>query len=494
MVPQLLGISSSSAEIWIYILASILLRLCVSLGPYSGKGKSPMYGDYEAQRHWQEITFNLPIQDWYTNSSLNDLQYWGLDYPPLTAYHSYVCGWLASKIDMDWVKLGDSRGIESNQHKLFMRITVLVADFIIFYTAVFAISRICKRDDKTTNNGRALLLLGVFYPGLVLIDHGHFQYNCISLGFMLWMVFCFERDSDVLGSVAFCLALNYKQMELYHALPVFFFLLGKALSRPWDKCILKLAQLGITVILSFVILWLPFLSSFESITQVVGRLFPFNRGLFEDKVANVWCSISPVIKIKKLFDQTNILRLCSCSTLLLSLPSCLHLMFHPNVKALKLSLVNVSLMFFLFSYQVHEKSILISAVSAILICEKLSPYLVVWFLHMTTFSMSPLLTKDGLMMQQYTSSVLFLFITMLCFWHHNHVRLNKQGKFHNVAHGLYWMSIICTYLLGIISILTKPPEKYPDIFPVLISIFSCAAFLLSAACFHVYQFVPNFLT
>lgn len=24
-----------------------------------------MYGDYEAQRHWQEITVNLPIQQWY---------------------------------------------------------------------------------------------------------------------------------------------------------------------------------------------------------------------------------------------------------------------------------------------------------------------------------------------------------------------------------------------------------------------------------------------
>ncbi|KAB1268334.1 Dolichyl pyrophosphate Man9GlcNAc2 alpha-1; 3-glucosyltransferase, partial [Camelus dromedarius] len=57
-------------------------------------GKPPMFGDYEAQRHWQEITFNLPIKQWYFNSSDNNLQYWGLDYPPLTAYHSLLCAYV----------------------------------------------------------------------------------------------------------------------------------------------------------------------------------------------------------------------------------------------------------------------------------------------------------------------------------------------------------------------------------------------------------------
>jgi alpha-1,3-glucosyltransferase len=82
----------------ILISFSILLRWSVSLYPYSG-GHGPirvredgvkMYGDYEAQRHWMEITINLPIQDWYRSTKDNDLLYWGLDYPPLTAYHRYI--------------------------------------------------------------------------------------------------------------------------------------------------------------------------------------------------------------------------------------------------------------------------------------------------------------------------------------------------------------------------------------------------------------------
>jgi alpha-1,3-glucosyltransferase len=47
-----------------------------------------MYGDYEAQRHWMELTMHRPIREWYTY----DVQYWGLDYPPLTAYVSWACG------------------------------------------------------------------------------------------------------------------------------------------------------------------------------------------------------------------------------------------------------------------------------------------------------------------------------------------------------------------------------------------------------------------
>ena len=55
---------------------------------YVGQGIAPMYGDFEAQRHWMEITQHLPMKDWY----FYDLNYWGLDYPPLTAFHSWLCG------------------------------------------------------------------------------------------------------------------------------------------------------------------------------------------------------------------------------------------------------------------------------------------------------------------------------------------------------------------------------------------------------------------
>jgi hypothetical protein len=39
-----------------------------------------------------EITWHLPPSAWYRATPENDLQYWGLDYPPLTAYVSWALG------------------------------------------------------------------------------------------------------------------------------------------------------------------------------------------------------------------------------------------------------------------------------------------------------------------------------------------------------------------------------------------------------------------
>ena len=62
----------------------VAMRVGMAQSSYSGKGKPPMFGDYEAQRHWMELTIALPVGDWYRNTTDNDLLYWGLDYPPLT--------------------------------------------------------------------------------------------------------------------------------------------------------------------------------------------------------------------------------------------------------------------------------------------------------------------------------------------------------------------------------------------------------------------------
>lgn len=78
----------------VIILVAIIFRLLVALHSYSGEGVAPIYGDFEAQRHWMEITINLPLRDWYRNTGANDLKYWGLDYPPLSAYWAYLTGYM----------------------------------------------------------------------------------------------------------------------------------------------------------------------------------------------------------------------------------------------------------------------------------------------------------------------------------------------------------------------------------------------------------------
>uniref|UniRef100_A0A669ERE6 Alpha-1,3-glucosyltransferase n=1 Tax=Oreochromis niloticus TaxID=8128 RepID=A0A669ERE6_ORENI len=264
----------------ICVLLAIIARWGVSLNSYSGAGKPPMFGDYEAQRHWQEVTYNLPIQEWYFNTTNNDLNYWGLDYPPLTAYHSWICAYIAKTINPEWVELHKSRGYESTQHKLFMRMTVLVADLLIYIPAV--VLYCLYLTDGSSKKKVSIMFCFLLYPGLILIDYGHFQYNGVSLGFALWGILALGLGWDVLGSMAFSLALNYKQMELYHALPFFCYLLGKCIKTGLiGRGLFLLVRIGVTVLATFALCWLPFLAEPSQAMQVVRRIFPVARGLFE---------------------------------------------------------------------------------------------------------------------------------------------------------------------------------------------------------------------
>ena len=96
----------------------------------------------------------------------------------------------------------------------------------------------------------------------ILVDHGHFQYNGISLGLTMYAVAAVLRDRDVLGSILFACALNHKQMSAYFAPAFFAHLLGKCLSRARNPSARALAaavaRLGAAVVGTFVIVWAPF--------------------------------------------------------------------------------------------------------------------------------------------------------------------------------------------------------------------------------------------
>jgi len=48
------------------VAAPLLVKLCISLRSYSGQGAPPMYGNYETQRHWMELTIHVLPRQWYT--------------------------------------------------------------------------------------------------------------------------------------------------------------------------------------------------------------------------------------------------------------------------------------------------------------------------------------------------------------------------------------------------------------------------------------------
>jgi alpha-1,3-glucosyltransferase len=362
------------------IVASLALKMAVGRWGYSGRGDLPMLGDFEAQRHWMEVTLNLPIGDWYRNTADNNLQYWGLDYPPLTAYVSWAFGFLAQTFYPNLVLLHKSKGYELPGGKFFMRSTVIIADIIVLNLAILcSLQNIAQFHLKSTQkspqmtaiadrlfdkfSSTLLLLLCLIGPSNILIDHGHFQYNGVCIGLALLGSTSILEDRDVIGSIFFCLALNFKQMALYYA-PVFFFaLLRKCLDKAtWQQSVCHLSKIGSTVILSFAALWWPFCvysadseTCTSSLLLVLSRQFPFSRGIFEDKVANLWYSASVAVDFRKYFSIAQMAQMSLILTLVLISPIAFDLMRRKiNPKRMVLALVNCSMAFFLASFQVRR--------------------------------------------------------------------------------------------------------------------------------------------
>jgi len=216
-----------------------------------------MYGDYEAQRHWMEIAYHLPVRQWYKY----DLQYWGLDYPPLTAYVSWLCGYMsvmaplvtsatdrapsANLTNPTWVMLDFSRGIETPTSKVFMRMTVLVLDLLIYIPALLWFINSPLLRFRSLRARQVAFLSVLIQPALLLIDSGHFQYNSVMLGLTLQAFNFFAEGRDSLGAIFFVASLGFKQMALYYSPAVFAYLFGKCLLLGWKAgCVLPPLRTG----------------------------------------------------------------------------------------------------------------------------------------------------------------------------------------------------------------------------------------------------------
>ncbi|KAI0768999.1 ALG6, ALG8 glycosyltransferase family-domain-containing protein [Trametes elegans] len=475
------------------VLASVWVKWAVGLGSYSGQGTPPMYGDYEAQRHWMELTIHLPIRQWYTY----DLQYWGLDYPPLTAYVSWLCGVLGAWIDPSWVALDKSRGIETPGSKVFMRFTVLAFDLLVCVPALVMFARVWQGTRSSRRQELALAIL-LFQPALLLIDSGHFQYNSVMLGLTLLAVDFFAIERDLVGAVFFVLSLGFKQMALYYAPAIGAYLLAKCLYLGPTAGTKLFVRLALVTFASFVVLFLPFLPPFAPLTAIldpVTRIFPFNRGLFEDKVANFWCATNVVLKWRFWATQGVLVKLSAALTALGFLPAVLTLLLSayklhaqsavhadktkpssptPLLPLLPYALLTSSLSFFLFSFQVHEKTILVPLLPMTLLLSGASPSEQTFELGMlmnnvAVFSMWPLLKRDGLGVQ---------YVALLILWNkligYNPFKSNRRSVLQLLSAVVYLACIT----LHVAEVLFSPPARLPDLFPVLNVLVSTPVFAL----------------
>ncbi|KAF8318949.1 ALG6, ALG8 glycosyltransferase [Clavulina sp. PMI_390] len=462
-----------------------------------------MYGDFEAQRHWMELSIHLPPSAWY----FYDLKYWGLDYPPLTAYISWACGYIGHTVNPLWFALESSRGFESSSMKTFMRLSALFTDAAFYFTAIlfYCRSYLTSRSNRSQTLAAITLLL---HPSLILIDHGHFQYNSVMLGLSISSVCLFHIGYDVPAAVAFVLSLGFKQMALYYSPAIFGFCLGKCFFLGLHRGGRLFIRLGVTVIGTFGVLLLPFGAyqfSSSNLRQIVIRMFPFGRGLFEDKVANFWGASNVVFKWRESSLRDNLPIVALIATIAAILPSFCHILYLsytlikepytepsdgaeeksllqpsptvPTSSLLPLALFNSSMAFFLFSFQVHEKSILLPLVPFTLVMsarEDLGPMGVgVWEWGMllnnaAAFSLWPLLKKDAQGLQ---------YVALVLGWNYivGYHPLKIPTSF---VKAVTMIAYLAFTVLHSAEALLNAPQRYPDLFVVLNTLLCSGVFVL----------------
>ena len=360
------------------------------------------------------------------------------------------------------------------------------------------------------------MLLVLLSPSLILIDYGHFQYNCVCIGFTLLGMYYIVVGKDLIGSFFFSMALNFKQMALYYS-PVFFFcLLRKCYCVYRDdqriiKGLFRLGTIGITVIGSFAVLWLPFCLPFVSVDtcmvtlgHIVTRLFPFHRGIFEDKVANLWYAFSVVFDYRYVLPVETIIKLALALTLLFISPVAIDLLRKPlSMERGLLALTNSALAFFLASYQVHEKSLLLALIPAALL-SKDEPMIIAWFQILGAFSMYPLLLRDGLTIPYMATIVLYIIVANICYnWSTDSLvgitvtaATSKRRKLPG-GQSLLWLHVKkCVVTLSGLGMVVLhvgyafmiPPSNLPDLFPALFALYSSCNLVFLYTYFVMWQY------
>jgi alpha-1,3-glucosyltransferase len=360
------------------------------------------------------------------------------------------------------------------------------------------------------------LILALAQPALILMDHGHFQYNSVSLGFALWGLYFMTKENFsncIVGSVFFCMALNFKQMTLYYAPAIFAYLLGRCFAEEGTKLVPRFGGLGVTVIATFILLWWPFvyyppshdteITASERLLHVLHRMFPFQRGLFEGKVSNLWCALSTKpISIRQRLPESIQPMVALGMTLLLIMPACYKLFVvgqrrsarsgparEQDWKFLLWGSASTGLAFFLASFQVHEKSILMAlAPISLLVWEDAT--FCHWFSVVATWTLWPLIRVDRLEVAY--GCILTIFGTIVWLFESSNGDTPPSAScfdYLTITKAIVPLSSLLMLALHLLEVFVTPPASLPDLFPVLWSIGGCGMFCIAwlVTCWHLYS-------
>ena len=244
--------------------------------------------DFEVHRNWLAITHSLPVKQWYYESTSE----WTLDYPPAFAGFEWLLSQPASLIDSAMLRVQNLE-YDSWATVAFQRSTVILTELLL----VFALSQYTKTSPSATRRQAHVVALSILLsPGLLIIDHIHFQYNGFLYGILILSITLARKESTMLYSgILFALLLCMKHIYLYLA-PAYFVYLLRVFCLKRDNVFrpqfANIAMLGSSLAVVFGAVFWTFYE-WGQLEQLKTRLFPFSRGLCHAYWApNIWALYS----------------------------------------------------------------------------------------------------------------------------------------------------------------------------------------------------------
>lgn len=355
--------------------------------------------DFEVHRNWLAITHSLPLWEWYYEKTSE----WTLDYPPFFAYFEWILSQVGKLADPAMLHVYNLEH-DSWQTVYFQRLTVIISELVLVYALQMFVDSSHGTSKRAAQAAAISILLS---PGLLIIDHIHFQYNGAMYGILIASLVLARRKSTLLASgLLFAALLCMKHIYLYLAPAYFVYLLRVYCLSP--KSIFRIRflnclKLGGGIAAIFGAAFGPFALKGQ-IPQVMSRLFPFARGLCHAYWApNVWAMYSFLDRLlillapriglpinadalhsvtRGLVGDTNFAvlpditpRLCFLLTLFFQTIPLIKLFMRPTWDNFIGSVTLCGYASFLFGWHVHEKAILLVIIPFSLIALKDRRYL-----------------------------------------------------------------------------------------------------------------------
>lgn len=468
--------------------------------------------DFDVHRNWLAVTHNLPLSEWYFDD-VNGTTVHTLDYPPMFAYFESLLSNnpLTAKIIPDGDRcldlLPDSDNTPSEDCIVFHRSTVIVSDLVFWIGAYIA----CRAmySGKPLHLSTISFMLIVWNPGLLWLDHIHFQYNGMLLGLLLgslgllmhgnnvgegnrWYHFC-----HLGGAALYATLLNFKHLYLTLAPLYFCYLLMSYCQKDGHGFQLyNFAALASVTAFCLVAPWIPFLLQHDpkgQLLQIIARLFPFGRGLVHDYwAANVWALYLLAQKV---------LKVASCKLSWLPIPHlvepsplvCALLMFASMIPALLVvssrrtnvklvqAVVYCSLCSFMLAWHVHEKAIMTALIPlTLLVCrndKRYSHSLLFWQMSLWgLLGLFPLLFRPVELAFKVVSYVMFLTMCIV---------------FSKEAFGTF--RLVCSFLAGLVIVVLEvlPIQGKWEFLPLMITSIICALGLAGCWIVSLVQLLEN---